>query len=374
MGHSPPHTQSTSKRNRKVSPEFQDPTPTTNYSIGITSNMNADTTKTTLSLDDVKDIIAAKFGRDRVPKQFKIVTDTSDFFQVEYNDVAILGGTLYWMKGYEREGRFGLDDEPKYWVRRAINLENGATTIIKLVFHEKFETTLGDVAVTCFRSPKKEARILELVADHENFMHGYSVTDAAGNNVRILEYIHGKRFDEIVRGYGSDHHDYFHNFFPTVLGQYIELVRAIKFLHDREEKHGDIRRDHILCDSETGINRWIDFDYNYLHGESMFGFDLHGLGNILIFVTGRGDVLVPDLYRNQREIFDTLWGEDLNISYKNRVANLQKIYPYIPDSLNRILLHFSVGANIFYDNTDQMLDDMIKAEADVLRLTGREKS
>ena len=38
------------------------------------------------------------------------------------------------------------------------------------------------------------------------------------------------------------------------------------------------------------------------------------------FLAGRGDVLVPDLYHNNRPLFDTLWGEDLNISYKNRVA------------------------------------------------------
>jgi len=99
---------------------------------------------------------------------------------------------------------------------------------------------------------------------------------------------------------------------------------------------------------------------------------MQGLGNILIFLVGRGDVLVPDLYHKQRAVFDTLWGEDLSIAYKNRVANLKKIYPYIPDSLNRILLHFSYGANIFYENTDQMLEDLGLARADMISLTGRQ--
>ena len=103
----------------------------------------------------------------------------------------------------------------------------------------------------------------------------------------------------------------------------------------------------------------------------MFGFDLHGLGNILIFLVGRGDVLVTELYHNDRQHFDKLWGEDLNISYKNRVANLHKIYPYIPDSLNRVLLHFSRGARIFYENIDQMLDDLAEARYDVIKLAGR---
>jgi len=321
--------------------------------------------------ETVQGMIARQRGADRVPDRFKIITDTSDFFRVEYNDVVILGDTPYWVKRYEKEGRFGMDDEPKYWVRRAVDLSDGSTKIIKLVFHEEFETRVGNVSIRCYRSPKKEARILDLVREHKNFMHGHWVLDAAGNNVRILEFIHGPRWDQIVEDYGADHHDYFHNHFPTVLDQFIELVTAIKFLHDHGEKHGDVRRDHILFDRERGCNRWIDFDYNYAHGESMFGFDLHGLGNILIFLTGRGDVLVPDLYHNQREIFDTLWGEDLNISYKNRVANLKKVYPYIPESLNLILLHFSYGAKIFYDTTDQMLNDLATARDDVRKLTGR---
>lgn len=324
-----------------------------------------------MSTEEMGDLIASQSGRDRVPQHFKIITDTSDFFKVEYNDVVVLNEIPYWIKRYEREGRFGMDDEPKHWVRRAINLIDGSTKIIKLVFHEEFETKLGALAIKCFRSPKKEARILDLVADHQNFMHGHWVLDSADNNVRILDFIYGRRFDEIVVDYGSDHKDYFFNFFPEVLDQFRELLLAIKFLHDHSENHGDIRRDHIIFDRQRNINRWIDFDYSCLHGESMFSFDLHGLGNIITFLVGRGDVLVPDLYRNNREVFDTLWGEDLNVSYKNRVANLKKIYPYIPDSLNTILLHFSQGAKLFYESTDQMLEDLETARTDVATLTGR---
>jgi hypothetical protein len=218
---------------------------------------------------------------------------------------------------------------------------------------------------------KKEARILDLVHAHKNFMHGTWTDDSAGNNVRILEFISGPRYDDVIVKYGTDHEDYFYNYFPRVLGEYIEMVEAIKFLHDHGEKHGDIRRDHILHDQERKTNRWIDFDYNYMHGESKWGFDLQGLGNIIIFLTGRGDVLVPDLYHNQRELFDSLWGEDLNISYKNRVANLRKIYPYIPNSLNRILLHFSFGAKIFYDSVDQLLSDLAEARTAIFSQTGR---
>jgi hypothetical protein len=319
----------------------------------------------------IRKCIANYGGPERVPAHFNIITDTSDFFKVEYNDVVVLGDVPYWIKRCEKEGRFGLDDEPKFWVRRAVELTTGATRILKLVFHEEFITMIAGVKMTCFRSPKKEARLLDLVGGHKNFMHGRWVLDAAGNNVRIIEFIRGPRFDDVVTSYGSDHHDYFHNYFPLVLDQFIELVEAIKFLHDHGEKHGDIRRDHIYWDEETQANRWIDFDYNFQQGESLFSFDLQGLGNILIFLAGRGDVLVADLYHKQRELFDTLWGEDLSIAYKNRVANLKKIYPYIPESLNRILLHFSQGTNFFYETTGQMLEDLARARADIISLTGR---
>ncbi len=319
----------------------------------------------------VRQLIAERMGADRVPARFKIVTDTSEFFRIDYNDVVVLDGVPYWMKRCEKEGRFGLDDEPKFWVRRAVDLRDGSTWILKLVFHEQFETKVAGVVIRCFRSPKKEARILDLVADHPNFMHGRWVSDTAGNIVRILEFIYGPRWDMLVTESVTDHADYFHHRFPAVLDQYLELVRAIKFLHDHEEKHGDIRRDHILWDRERHICRWIDFDYNYEHGESMFSLDLHGLGNILIFLAGQGDVLVPELYHHRRDVFDRLYGEDLNISFKNRVANLQKVYPYIPDSLNRVLLHFSQGARLFYDHVDQLLEDLAAARADVRAAASR---
>lgn len=320
---------------------------------------------------EIIDLMGAHCGPARVPGRFKIITDTSDFFRVDYNDVVLLADAPFWVKGYEKEGRFGLDDEPKYWVRRAVDLRSGATCILKLVFHESFETRIGGAVVKCFRSPGKEARILDLVREHPNFMHGRWVLDQAGNNIRILEYIRGRRYDQLIEELAcADHEEYFHRFFPQVLAVFIEMTRAVKFLHDQGEKHGDIRRDHILWDAETDTPRWIDFDYNYQHGESMFSFDLHGLGNLLIFLAGRGDVLVPDLFRQQRHLHDRLVAEDLGISYQNRVANLQKIYPYIPDSLNLVLRHFSQGAGIFYDHTGQMLDDLAVARDELEKMAG----
>ena len=208
------------------------------------------------------------------------------------------------------------------------------------------------------RSLKKEANILEMVRGHPNFMQGFWVKDASGNIIRIINFIRGKTLAEHVLELGEGHEEYIYNHFPSVLDEFIELVTAIKFLHDRGQKHGDIRRDHIIREKDTGQNRWIDFDFNYLHKENMFGYDLYGLGNVLVYLAGRGDVTVQQLKKCESPVLDRLTSEDMNIVFNNRLVNLKKVYPYIPDALNIILLHFSLGAEIYYENTDDLIFDM----------------
>lgn len=290
--------------------------------------------------------------------RFRIHTDTTDFFQVEYGDMVILDNRPYLIRHNAKEGRFGIDDDVKFWVKRAIDLISGNLKVIKLVFYEKFTTHIGGIAFECFRSPRKEARILDLVTGHKNFMHGHAVKDEAENLVRVLDFINGQSLYDYVEGIGLDHETYFYDRFPVILKNFTESIAAIQFLHEHGEKHGDIRRDHILIDRPSGRYRWIDFDFNYRHRENIYGYDLFGLGNVLVFLVGRGDVLLPDLRKRDHSALQALTPEDVNIVFNNRVANLKKIYPYIPETLNRILLHFSKGANWFYENTAQLLDDL----------------
>jgi hypothetical protein len=306
----------------------------------------------------LREMISRWVEPNRVPKIPKIVTDTSDFFKVDYDDVVILDNHPYFVRNYEREGRFGIDDEPKFWVRRAIDLADGSTKIIKMVFHERFSARVGDITFDCVRSPLKEAVILDMVKGHPNFMQGFSVKDSFGNIIRIIEFIRGTTLADHVLDLGKDHEDYFHNFFPAVLADYFDLARAIKFLHDRGQKHGDIRRDHVIRETNSGVCRWIDFDFNYLHKENMFGYDLFGLGNVLTYLAGRGDVTCQRLREEDSPICGGLTEDDMNIIFNNRLVNLKKVYPYIPEELNRVLLHFSMGANIFYDTVDELLSDL----------------
>lgn len=314
-----------------------------------------------ISASSLRDLAKKFTNSARLPKKLRIFTDSSDFFRVDYNDILILGERPYLIRNYEHEGRFGIEDQPKFWVKRAIDLATGSLKIIKMVFHEKFPARIGDLVFECFRSPAKEARILDLVRSHPNFVHGFSEHDSAGNLLRVLDYIHGKTLPDYAETLGSSHEDYFHNFFPAVLDEFIQLVRAISFLHDQGEKHGDIRRDHIIKDRASGTCRWIDFDFDYWHRENMYGYDLFGLGNILIFLVGRGDITTQNLRQKHPSLYSNLAEDDLNIVFTGRVANLKKIYPYLPDALNVILLHFSLGAETYYDNTAQLLSDLEEA-------------
>jgi len=300
----------------------------------------------------------------QVPQSFRIHTDTTDFVRVEYDDVVILNGRSYLIRHNAKEQRFGLEDEVKFWVKRAIDLEDGSLKIMKLVFYERFTSRIGDVEFERFRSPKKEARILDLVSDHKNFMHGYSIQDEKGNLIRILDFIKGKTLATHVENMAMDHEAYYHERFPGILDHFFECVQSIRFLHENGERHGDLRRDHILIDRETGDYRWIDFDFNYRHRENIYGFDLFGLGNILVFLAGMGDVLLPDLKREAHPCLNTLSDADLNLVFNHRVVNLKKVYPYISEPLNRTLMHFSRGANWFYENTAQLLDDLGEVKND----------
>jgi serine/threonine protein kinase len=310
------------------------------------------------SQKDLREMSSRWLPPHKIPKGFRIYRDTTEFFRVEYDDVVVLGGKLYLIRHNAKEQRFGLEDEVKFWVKRAIDLTDGSLKILKLVFHEKFMVKIGDIEFECLRSPKKEARILDLVADSRNFMHGFSVKDERGNIVRVLDFIKGDPLSRHVHCMELDHETYFHRFFPHVLDHFMDCIRAIYFLHQQGEKHGDIRRDHILIDSESGHYRWIDFDINYRHRENIYGYDLFGLGNVLVFLVGKGDLLLRDLKHQGHPALWSLAEEDLNMVFSNRVVNLKKIYPYIPDSLNRVLMHFSKGTTWFYENTVQLLEDL----------------
>ena len=49
--------------------------------------------------------------------RFKIYKDTSDFFRVEYGNVVVLNEKPFLILHNAKEGRFGIDDDEKFWVK-----------------------------------------------------------------------------------------------------------------------------------------------------------------------------------------------------------------------------------------------------------------
>jgi len=312
--------------------------------------------------------IVPKLENHRIMKslrrQPRIVSDTSDFTSITYGDIIHVDNRYFIVSGHTREGRFGIDSQIKTWVPKVYDLMSGERFIIKLVFHETYELKMGPLKVTCFRNPEKEARVLDLVADSPYFMHGYSTLDEANNLVRILDIVDGRRLDSHIAKLGATHKEYVAKHLKDMLTHFLTSVAGIRLLHENGLKHGDIRRDHIFVDRADGIFRWIDFDYDFYLPERPYAMDLYGLGNVLLFILGKQNFRVGDVVSHPEmgeKAMKTITTNDLALISQDRIFNLQKLFPYIPDSLNNILLHFSVGTQVFYNSVAEFEDELQQA-------------
>jgi hypothetical protein len=309
--------------------------------------------------DDTRELterIEALSGR-KLYSRPRIVEDTTSVFGVQSGCVLRLGTNDYYIRGDTHEGRFGIDDQPKFWAKYATCLTTGESKIIKLTFHEQFRIDIGPVKGRCTRSPEKESRILDLVRGHPRFMQGTTVRDVKGNNVRVIQQIPGSSL------YGTDflanrsHEAYFREHMPVVLREVVACIEAVAFLHAHGEHHGDIRNDHILIDSRDGLYKWIDFDADVNYGD----YDAWSIGNVINFAVGGAIHTFHDVQKNPDRfphLRAELTRDDAMMLLPHRVANLQKLYPYIPTELNDILMHFSHGATRFYDDVVEELADL----------------
>jgi hypothetical protein len=311
--------------------------------------------------NNVKELVTKLRPTLSLARYGKIFTDTTDFSNIDHGDVIKINNLHYVVIRDEVERSYGIED-PKYWVKRCVCLENGERYIIKLVFYENFILNLGVLKIKCYRSPEKEARILNLVKNDKRFMQGMPFKDEKGNSVRIIEIVIGKKLDDYIAKIEADHRTYFFECFPEILEKYIYACEAINFLHENNEKHGDIRRDHLWIEYKTGDYVWIDFDYTFDFYENPFGLDIFGLGNLLACYLGKGEISNIDLEKmsQTKELDFNITKDDYSLLYSNRVYNLKQIYPYIPERLNEILMHFTVGSEVFYETVDEFLLDLNK--------------
>lgn len=283
-----------------------------------------------------------------------VFDDTSNFMAIDRDHLVELEGKLFLVRCNEREGRFGLDDEPKFWVKRALSLDTGVVHILKMVFVEEFKVRIGTFEVRCVRSAEKEGRVLDLVRGHPSFMQGGTARDSRGNLVRVIDYIPGINLLNHLSSIDMPHEAYFGTVFPHLLAKTMECLAGIQLLHDARLCHGDIRNDHIIIDPETGSFRWIDFDLT----QTFADFDVWSVGNILHYVVAKGFVTFREVLLERPELLGHLSDDDASVFFPHRVMNLGKVHSYLPRKLGGVLARFSVGTQVCYESVAQILEDL----------------
>ncbi|HEV2446996.1 MAG TPA: hypothetical protein VGS58_13790 [Candidatus Sulfopaludibacter sp.] len=280
--------------------------------------------------------------------------DTTGCMSIERDHVIDLEGDLFLVRGNEHEGRFGIDEQPKFWVKHALDLRSGTPHILKLICVEEFKIHVGEREVRCRRSAEKEARVLETVRGDPRFMQGRTARDVHGNLVRIIDFIRGPDLLTFLSGIPLSHEEYVWTRLPAIVEAAADSLAGIQRLHDCGLCHGDIRNDHILVAHESGRYTWIDFDLN----EDSPLFDVWSAGNILHCIAAKGFVTFHDAAQTRPEYAAGLSHGDGSVFFPYRVMNLGKVYPYFPPLLNAVLRRFSFAAESPYDRMSQITDDL----------------
>jgi hypothetical protein len=294
-------------------------------------------------------------GRPAKPP-LRIITDTTDFMNIWGGHVIHLADRFFLVARDMKEGRFGIDDQPKFWVKKALDLESGEDKILKLAFHEEFSIRIGLLRMRSYRDPLKEGELLEVVRGDMRFMQGWTVEDECGNPVRVIDFIRGRNLYQHLRDLRMDHHAYFHTVFPEILNRLVGAFEAIAMIHERGYHHGDIRNDHLLIDSQTGEFRWIDYDFC----QDIPDYDVWSLGNILLYAVGKGEYTFHEVAAGRLQLAPgiQLTKQDASAFFVHRIMNLAKLFPWIPPALSDILMRFSYGTQVFYETVEDLLDDL----------------
>jgi len=278
--------------------------------------------------------------------------DTSNYMKISRGEVLLFGDEQYYVLGNMYEGRFTLDDYPKYWVKSAIELSTGKKKILKWKFEEEVLFKVGDVQIKCQRNSEKESAILKLGKGNFCFMQGETFSDSQGNPVKIIDYIKGDSFYNYLSNLTLDHQIYFSEIFPGLLSQLKELFIGLQIIHRNNYVHGDIRNDHIFMDNQLKVLRWIDFDLE----QDFSDFDIWSIGNILLYAVGMGEHTFANEAR--KKSLPLLTHDDASAFMQYRIINLKKLFPYIPENINSILMRFSKNTSVFYDNIGQIIEDL----------------
>jgi hypothetical protein len=148
--------------------------------------------------------------------------------------------------------------------------------------------------------------------------------------------------------------------FPGLLQFFLRSLYALDYLHRLGLRHGDVRTGHLILDEDARRLRWIDFDYDFIFYEAPFALDLLGVGNILSDLVGKCERTIHNLRLNRSLIsaIDRLGPEDFSVIEPTRLMNWRKLYPYIPEELNSVLMHFATAAERYYESAGEIAEDL----------------
>ncbi len=298
----------------------------------------------------------------RSARPIEVLQDTTEVMDIHRGHVLLLERRLYAVLGHAYESRFGIADQPKYWVLRCLDLDSGVPIIVKTVFHEEFIVRIGPLRIRCYRSPAKESRVLDLVRGDERFMQGRTIRDGAGNEIRLLDFIPGPTLFRHVREREEPHQEYVAGEMRRLLAMVLRSARAIADLHALGQCHGDIRNDHLILERGGDRLRWIDFDLK----QDFSDFDVWSIGNVLAYVVGQGIQSFHQVLRSPRfpaAVKQELCAADASAFYEYRIINLRKLFPWVPARLNEVLMRFSAGTDVYYQRMDELADDLEAALA-----------
>ena len=205
---------------------------------------------------------------------------------------------------------------------------------------------------------KMEARRIKKLQERpiDHFVNGQTFEDSKGNIVNIFEHIEGETLHEVIQGIKVGHREYFKDHFPDLALKLLDLARALQELHERLKiTHSDIHLKNIIIQDGTRKPFLIDYDFPIMSERYS---DIEELGLSLLDLALKSTCAEGShtLYDFPKLEFTggELWDEEV-------ILNARKIYSYIPEDINNILLRFADDCENRYKTASEFADDLEKA-------------
>lgn len=219
---------------------------------------------------------------------------------------------------------------------------------------------LADTDEPSIKSAVKESEILRLVQGNRGFVQGVGRVPTGCDFVLCdMEYMEGPTLPEWIKSMPQDHKTYYRDMFPFLAARFADAARALHELHEAGRisqseygYHGDMGQgDCLIYDQSRSTLRWFDLNLVLLGDRNGVAEDINELGKIFRFIVGKRLHTVgtfaqhPELYPHarvrpadfSREDLVDLGVDDLSLL---PVVNLGKLFPYISDEVNALLMQF----------------------------------